>query len=101
MVFSALGVYVRDLAQITTVLVMLALFTGTVFFPREMVPGVLVGVVDYNPISWPIEAARGAVLLGNWPDLASMGMYTLAALCMAGLGAYVFSVLRRGFADVL
>ena len=101
LIFSALGVYVRDLAQIATVLVMLALFTGTVFFPREMVPGVLVGIVDYNPISWPIEAARGVVLLGNWPDLASMGMYTLVALCVAGFGVYVFSVLRRGFADVL
>lgn len=101
LVFSALGVYVRDLTQITAVLVMLALFTGTVFFPRDMVPGALLGIVDYNPITWPIEAARGAVLLGRWPDPAAMGVYTLAALGVTGFGAYVFSILRRGFADVL
>lgn len=101
LVFSALGVYVRDLGQITTVLVMLVLFTGTVFFPRDMVPGALVRIVDYNPISWPTEAVRGAVLLGKWPDPASLGIYTLVALLMACFGLYVFSVLRRGFADVL
>src|SRR5690606_14479347 len=33
LVLAALGVYVRDLAQITGALVTLALFTSTVFFP--------------------------------------------------------------------
>lgn len=99
--FAALGVYVRDLAQITGALVMLALFTATVFFPRSMVPEAVAGVVDYNPITWPVEAMRGAMLLGQWPDPGMMGRYSLAALLVFALGWIFFDRLRRGFADVL
>lgn len=98
---AALGVYVRDLGQIIGALVMVALFTSTVFFPREMVPTALVGVVDYNPISWPVEALRGAILHGRWPDLPGLLGYTGASLLVLALGGLCFARLRRGFADVL
>lgn len=101
LVFAALGVYLRDLSQIATVLVLLALFAGTVFFPREMVPEALAGVVDWNPISWPTEAMRGAILHGQWPEAAHYGLYALAAVVVLWLGGRVFSALRPGFADVL
>ena len=101
LLLAALGVYVRDLAQITGVLVMLVLFTGTVFFPREMVPPVLTAVVELNPISWPVEALRGALLLGTWPDPVAYASYSTAALAALWLGWWAFSRLRRGFADVL
>jgi len=99
--FAALGVYVRDLGQITGVLVVLALFTGAVFFPRAMVPAGFAGIVDYNPITWPIENLRGALLLGVWPSLAGLAIYTAAALAVLGLGWWSFSSLKRGFADVM
>lgn len=99
--FSALGVYIRDLGQITGTLVMLALFTGAVFFPRDMVPPALSGVVDYNPITWPIQALRDALLHGQWPSLAGWGLYVLAALLVLWVGWWIFAVLRKGFADVL
>jgi lipopolysaccharide transport system permease protein len=98
---AALGVYVRDLSQITGVLVMLVLFTGAVFFPRSMVPGVVSGLVDYNPLTWPVAAVRDALLLGRWPDPLAFAKYTLAALPVLGLGWLCFSKLKRGFADVL
>jgi lipopolysaccharide transport system permease protein len=99
--FAALGVYVRDLVQITGALVTVALFTSTVFFPREMVPTMLAGVVDFNPISWPVQAMRDAVLLGKWPDPAGYAIYMLAALVVLALGWRCFASLRRGFSDVL
>lgn len=99
--FAALGVYLRDLAQIAQVLVMMALFTGAVFFPRNMVPPVLSGVVAVNPISWPTEALRGAILRGEWPDPAAVAGYSLAAVLALALGALLFRALRPGFADVL
>lgn len=99
--FTAMGVYLRDLAQIVSMLVLLLLFTGTVFFPRTMVPEVLSGIVDYNPLSWPVEAMRGAVLHGQWLEPSKLGMYSLASLLALVLGAWCFRVLRPGFADVL
>lgn len=101
LLFAALGVYLRDLGQITGVLVMMALFTGTVFFPRHMVPEAVAGVVDYNPLTWPVEAVRSALMHGQWPALPALLTYTSAALAVLLLGWLSFSKLRRGFADVM
>lgn len=98
---AALGVYVRDLSQITGVLVMLVLFTGAVFFPRSMVPPVVSGLVDYNPLTWPVAAVRDALLLGLWPDLLPLAKYSLSAVLLLALGWLCFGKLKRGFADVL
>lgn len=98
---AALGVYVRDLAQITGVLIMLVLFTGAVFFPRDMVPPALAAFVDLNPITWPVEAARGVLLHGQWPQPGPLLRYSAAASIVLALGWTCFGGLRRGFADVL
>lgn len=98
---AAFGVYVRDLSQITTVLIMLVLFTATVFYPRNMVPPAVAGIVDLNPLTWPVENLRGAMLLGQWPDPAGCLRYSAAALVVLLLGWTCFRHLRRGFADVL
>lgn len=99
--FSALGVYLRDLGQVTGILVMLLLFTGAVFFPVDMVPGALSGIVAYNPITWPVAAIRACLLHGVWPDPVQGGIYLLVAIAVYLLGRQVFAILRRGFADLL
>lgn len=102
LMLAALGVYIRDLVQITGALITIALFTSTVFFPREMVPPLLVNVVDLNPISWPVQALRDAVLGGEWPVLSQAYVtYWVAAITILALGWWCFDRLRRGFADVL
>ena len=98
---AALGVYVRDLGQVIGALVTVILFTSTVFFPRDRVPAALTGVVDLNPISWPVEAMRDALLHGQWPTLGGFMAYSAAALLVLVLGALCFRALRPGFADVL
>lgn len=101
LLLAALGVYIRDLSQITGVLVMLMLFTGAVFFPRTMVPDAVAGLVDFNPLTWPVVALREAMLRGEWPDALSFAKYSLAALVVLGIGWSAFRQLKRGFADVL
>ena len=98
---AALGVYLRDLNQIVSVLVLLVLFTGTVFYPRAMVPSVFAGVVGANPISWPTDALRAAILAGQMPEMAAIAAYMVSAILVLLLGAFLFRVLRPGFADVL
>lgn len=98
---AALGVYLRDLGQIISLLVTMALFTAPVFYPRNMVPDVVQGMVDFNPITWPVAAMRDAVLHGIWPAPASWGLYSAIALLLLVAGLYGFSLLRRGFADLL
>lgn len=99
--FAALGPYFRDLALVVTMLTMVVLFTGAVFFPRDMVPALLSGVVVWNPISWPTEALRQAILHGQMVDALSWCSYFLVAVAVFMVGRFTFSTLRGGFADVL
>jgi lipopolysaccharide transport system permease protein len=101
LIFAALGVYIRDLGQVVMLLVMVVLFTGNVFFPLDMVPAPLQGIIRFNPISWPIETMRNCILHGRWPDSSGMVQYGLAAILVYALGWRTFAVLRRGFADLL
>jgi len=57
--------------------------------------------VEVNPISWPTEALRNAVLHGLWPDVWSVATYSLVAATILMCGALAFRALRPGFADVL
>lgn len=99
--FAALGVYIRDLGQLISVLVAMLLFTSTVLFSRSAVPAKLAVVVDVNPISWPVNSLREVVLLGQVPALHGTLIYTAVATLVLLVGAWVFKTLRPGFADVL
>lgn len=101
LLIAALGVYLRDLGQIISVMIVMMLFTAPVFYPRNMVPEVLHGLVDYNPITWPLAAMRDAVLYGQWPSLSGFATYCVVAVLLFVIGQRAFAILRRGFADLL
>lgn len=101
LLLAALGVYLRDLQQVSGVLVMVMLFVGPVFFPSSMVPDGWAWLLLLNPITWPVEAVRGALFEGLWPRPLSFLGYSAFAAALVALGWAVFAKLRRGFADVL
>jgi len=98
---SALGVYFRDIGQITGVLVTALLFTSTAIMPISSVsPGVR-WLFELNPLSFIIDQSREVALWGNMPDWAGLGLYALGAMVFTYLGFLVFMTARKGFADVL
>lgn len=101
LLLAALGVYLRDLQQVSGVLVMMMLFVGPVFFPASMVPDGWGWLIALNPISWPVESVRGALFEGRWPGVGDFLAYTLFASAVVAVGWIAFAKLRRGFADVL
>ncbi|NQW10517.1 MAG: ABC transporter permease [Alphaproteobacteria bacterium] len=98
---ASLGVFLRDIGQITTVLGTVMLFVSPIFFPVERMPESLRGLVYLNPISVIVDAVRAVVLFGEMPDWAALGVYTIVALIVAQLGYWWFQRTRHGFADVL
>jgi lipopolysaccharide transport system permease protein len=98
---SAIGVYVRDLPQLTSNLATIFLFTAPICYPAEMVPLQFRWLLDINPLTIPVEVAR-SLAFGNalipWDRLA---MYGLASFGVASFGLWVFNRMREGFADAL
>lgn len=98
---AALGVYLRDISQVTGVLATAMLFMSTAMFPAQALPAQYRWLLMVNPLSFIIDQARAVALWGRLPDWMGLGIYTGIALLVVYLGYGVFRLTRRGFADVI
>lgn len=101
LLFSAIGVYLRDISQVVTLLITVTLFLTPIFFPIEAVPKSLRRVIYLNPLTFIVQQAREVTIFGRWPDFIGLTIYTFAAFVSLVFAFWVFQRLRNGFADVL
>ena len=98
---SALGVFLRDLTQLVGPLVMVCMFLGPVFYPREAMPAAAQPWLLLNPITVPVEQVRRVLFDAQWPQWDVVAQYSLIAAATYLFGLWAFSTLKKGFADVL
>ncbi len=99
--FASLGVYIRDLSQVTSVATTVALFLAPVFYPIEALPVAYRELLIWNPITFPVIQLRGLMLWGKplqWLEW-SISLAFGASICF--IGYWCFQKSRRGFADVV
>jgi lipopolysaccharide transport system permease protein len=98
---ASLGVYLRDAAQIVSLVTTVLMFMSPVFYPVSALPKEYAGFINLNPLTIIIEQARDVLIWNRWPDpLAVLLSFAVSAL-IAWLGFAWFQKTRRGFADVL
>lgn len=98
---AALGVYLRDIAQVMPALTSLLMFLTPIFYPATMIPQRLGFLLEASPLAWSVEAFRKLAILGELPGLGVFAAHLLASAVLLAGGAFVFARLRKGFADVL
>lgn len=98
---ASLGVYLRDVAQITGVITTVLLFMSPVFYPLSRLPEKFQAWLLLNPLTFIIEQTRQVLVFGNLPDWGGLLVYSVAACLLAWLGFAWFQKSRGGFADVL
>lgn len=98
---SALGVFVRDIGQMTGMITSVALFLSPVFYPLSAVPARAQRLLYLNPLTPVIEDARNILIFGEQPVWSRWAIMTVASLLVAQVGFWFFQRLRKGFADVL
>ena len=98
---AALGVFIRDISQMTGMFVTVLLFISPVFYPISALPEKYQWVANLNPLAFVIESSRGVLIFGELPDWTHWLFLTLASAVVAWLGFYWFQKTRKGFADVL
>lgn len=100
-IFAALGVYLRDVGQIVSILITIATFLSPVFYPLEAVPTKFVSYIILNPLTMVIEQFRDLVIRGRLFDVNEWGLYFVISLVIFYLGYNFFQKTRKGFSDVL
>ncbi|MBP0948310.1 ABC transporter permease [Pseudomonas alliivorans] len=98
---ASLGVYLRDVGHVITVLTTVLLFLSPVLYPVAALPEVYRPWLQLNPLTYIIEESRSVLLFGNLPHWDSLGVAILIGAVMAAIGFWFFQKTRKGFADVI
>ena len=98
---SALGIFWRDILQITPFLSMALLFASAVFYPVSQIPETAWPLLKFNPLIHWIEEIRKVVFWGQSPNIRHLGFLCIVGIATLLGGCFSFHKLRRYFADVL
>lgn len=99
--FAALGVYLRDVSQVTTILTTVLMFLSPIFYPASALPDEVQFFLLLNPLAPALEQVRGILVWGNLPSFEAWASYLAGSALVAWLGFAWFQKTRKGFADVL
>jgi lipopolysaccharide transport system permease protein len=98
---SALGVYMRDIGQVTGMLTTILLFLSPIFFPMSAMPAEFRSWIALNPLVYFLESGRDALVFGIAPDPLKFAIALIVGAVLAWLGFASFQKMRNGFSDVL
>ena len=98
---ASLGVFLRDVGFITSVVMQCLFFASPVFYPVSAVPENYRWILMINPLTPSIESLRLVAINGQVPVMSDMLPSFFIGLIVACLGYVWFMQTRKGFADVL
>jgi lipopolysaccharide transport system permease protein len=98
---ASLGVFVRDINQLTNVLTTVLMFTSAVFYPLSSLPDAYQRLLSLNPLALVISESRQVLIYGQLPNWFALGLSLLLGMVVAFTGFWWFQKTRNGFADVL
>ena len=99
-ILAALGVFVRDLAQIVVFVLQLGFFLTPILYPESRLAAVA-PLLGWNPMLVMVRAYRSILLDGTAPAAVPLLLLTGFGLLLAVVGYAWFHRLRRSFADIL
>jgi lipopolysaccharide transport system permease protein len=98
---SAIGVYFRDMEQMMPAMTSALMFLSPVFYSIQVLPEFIRPWLMANPMTLMIETLRNLLFWQQLPAFTVLAGLYVFALLVFYLGYSCFTVLRRGFSDVL
>lgn len=102
--FSALGVFIRDIASAMPFFVHILVYMSAVFYPMrllEKLPEWGRDILLANPLLHAVESTRRAVLWHQPAETSSLVFLWASGLVVSAIGYFTFRKLRPAFADVI
>jgi homopolymeric O-antigen transport system permease protein len=98
---SSLGVFIRDLTQGISLLLMAWMYLTPIIYPESVVPDRYRGLLNINPFTALVRSYRRIVLEGLSPDWMGMAYFSVFSLIAFCVGYWWFARTRKNFADVI
>jgi lipopolysaccharide transport system permease protein len=100
-IVASLHVFLRDTAQMVSVLLMFWFWMTPIFLPPDLVPKWAHPVLLANPFYYVVKGYRKVLLGSTMPELRDLAIVAACAAIAFILGGLFFRYMKRGFADVL
>ena len=98
---ASLGVYLRDIQQLVSIITQILFFMTPIFYPISIVPEKLRWILELNPLSAVVDETRKIFLYGQLPNWwTCLGIFILSCIIFQ-LGFAWFAKTKKGFADIL
>ena len=100
-IVASLHVFLRDTAQLVTVLLTIWFWITPIFISDDQYPQRLRFILTVNPLAFVVRAYRDLLLSSRLPDPWDLALVTAYATATFVAGGLFFRHMKRGFADVL
>jgi len=98
---AALGVFLRDTAQVVQVVLPFLFFLSPIVYPMDAVPARLQRIVWLNPIAHVVEDCRRTAVFGLGPGWRGLVLHTAGGAVLAFAAFLFFMKSKRAFHDAL
>jgi lipopolysaccharide transport system permease protein len=98
---ASLGVFLRDIVQGVSLVLMAWMYLTPIIYPESIVPERFKRLINLNPFTPLVRNYRRIFLENQHPDWAGLGYFTLIALLVFLFGYWWFARTRKNFADVI
>jgi lipopolysaccharide transport system permease protein len=98
---ASLGVFLRDIAQGITLLLMAWMYLTPIIYPESIVPERFRSFINLNPFTPLVRSYRRIFLDGAAPDWRGLAYFTAISLIVFIFGYWWFARTRKSFADVI
>jgi lipopolysaccharide transport system permease protein len=98
---ASLGVFLRDIVQGITLLLMAWMYLTPIIYPESIVPERFKPFINLNPFTPLVRSYRRIMLEGAAPDWSGLAYFTLFATIIFIFGYWWFARTRKNFADVI
>ena len=98
---ASLGVFLRDITQGITLLLMAWMYLTPIIYPESIVPERFRTFIKLNPFTALVRNYRRIFLDGAAPDWQGLAYFTVFALVIFVFGYWWFARTRKSFADVV
>ena len=98
---ASLGVFLRDITQGITLLLMAWMYLTPIIYPESIVPNRFRAFLNFNPFTPLVRSYRRIFLEGTAPDWSGLAYFAAFAIVVFVLGYWWFARTRKSFADVV
>src|ERR1044072_4130043 len=98
---ASLGVFIRDIVQGISLVLMAWMYLTPIIYPETIVPESYRTIINWNPFTPLIRSYRLILLDGTMPDWRGLAYFTVFALLTFIFGYWWFARTRKNFADVV